>query len=419
MKVKYYPAVDATWKQLNKYPFGWGVLYPDNWDGSKKWPTMYFVPGMGNLSAGTQEDIDNLFKGYDYDGSGPAGRVDAPVIADQVAAVDRYGIILVVVAYKAFFQPEHFGYMYDIVKKDFNTEDRWLQTGFSWGAGSGLKTVRDATQAARIACACACAATNEGGTWDTAKKAGVLMHLFVNTGDNNGPTAMTVTKGMVDAYNATNPAVKANYTAYNRTGHGGVEWAYTLTPPAAPGGQGMTNLTENIYQWYLDVLKNGPRPMRSGTIPTTPTNPVPPEQPTNPTLKAVLNIKDGAVITTPTLALDASASEGVTGTDWNKYVIGVLPADWGKNGGFKWTPDGFMSPKGVLSGLKNGQYKLTLAVRDAKGATSTEEINITVALDGTPAPRTITSNDGKTLKFSDGTSEAIISVTTAKATYTV
>lgn len=389
MKTVFYPAYDNNYTALQKV--GFVVLVPDNYDAGKANPWMFFLHGMGNLGDGRQESLENLILGYKY--TPDAARVNAPVPKDFISAVDLYGIVAVVPNYSSFFQPESWNYVYDLVKTKYNLTGKFLGTGFSWGAGSLMKYVRSAfSNASRVALACPVAPTNEsGGDWNNVKNGRTIYWDFVNKGDDNGPTNLSVSQTMINSFNATTPIIKGLLTAKDINGHGGVEWALALAPPKTPGGVGFTDASENIYQLYIDILKAEPRLPKSGTLQPPASSPV-----------AAFNLVDQQIVTTSVFDLDASASIGVkTGWDAFKWDIKPINAPW------MTLQDGaYGGPKKRISNLGNGSYSIALTVKDPVGNTAQKAVTITVKLDGTTTKQPLSFEWGtQTLTFNDGSKE--------------
>jgi hypothetical protein len=271
MTVQYFPKIDSNGVKLRE--FAVAVLLPDAYNTSKKWPLMMSVHGVGEKGNGSQAVLENLVLGsLQPDGS----RKWPFVTADMNIAVDKYGIVMLIPNYDTFFEPDQVNRVYDFALSTFSTVSEMLLNGFSLGGGAVVKyATSNLTNANRLAYAIPCAPVQGVIDPTIPGKANLPMHLFVNVYDTNGATNLTVTKSIVNAINATNPALKVLYTAFNLTGHGGFSEAVTIAPPKAPGGQGFTDAGENIYEVYLDILKNGPRQMRpvGGTVPPPTTQP--------------------------------------------------------------------------------------------------------------------------------------------------
>lgn len=267
MQVKYYPKVDDNWNKIRE--FATAVLLPDNYDASREYPWLMAVHGIGERGEGSKAQLENLVLGIlQPDGK----RLWAFATTDMKTAVDKYGIVMFIPTYPNSFEPSQVNLIYDFGKSEFNLVNEFFLTGFSLGGGAVVKYMTSSlANAQRLAFAAPCAPTTAIMDASVIGKANLPVQFFVNVNDSNGATNLNVTKTQVNAINATNPAIKVQFTAFNLTGHGGFSEAMTIAPPIAPGGQGITNLSENVYEAYLDILKNGPRPMKSGTTvpPTT------------------------------------------------------------------------------------------------------------------------------------------------------
>jgi hypothetical protein len=177
-----------------------------------------------------------------------------------------------------------------------------------------------------------------------------------------------------------------------------------LTPPTAPGGQGVINLSENIYEWSIDCWKNGPRQMKTSTtnIPTTPTTPTTPTMPT--TAKAEFNIADKQLITTSSIELDASASTGVINNNYYWEVTKNSPPWVGQ----KLAGGAGGGPKKVLSNLTDGPYTIRLTINgDVKTERRLFEVKLGGTTDPIPTPQPTTVQipaDNLSVVFPDGSS---------------
>lgn len=267
MQVKYYPELDDNGNRIRNFAFA--ALLRDNHNTSIESPWMMAVHGIGERSDGKKENLENLVLGSKQ----PDGTRKWPFVTDDMKrAVEDYGIIMFIPTYKNFFEPDIINRIYDFGQTEFNLVSKFALSGFSLGGGAVVKYMTSTlANAQRLALALPCAPTTAIGDATVVGKANLPVQFFVNVNDTNGATNLNVTKNQVNAMNATNPVIKVQFTAFNLTGHGGFTEAMTIAPPIAPGGQGVTNLSENIYEAYLDILKNGPRPMKAGVIvpPTT------------------------------------------------------------------------------------------------------------------------------------------------------
>lgn len=327
-RVDYYPKRDSTYKVIRDV--GFNVVLPDNYGTSKKWSMEMVIHGVGEWSGGTKIELMNLIYGYDYNNDG--FREGPPFVTDDMKrAVNMYGIVLVVPTYEVntFFEPALINSIYDFVQAKYSLVPKMFLTGFSYGGGAVAKYITSSiANASRVAYAVPCAATKHLGADVSAPgKVGLPVHAFSNDKDDRVNVSNTV--GIIDEINKSNPALKAIMTIFRRDGHGGNVEAWSLTPPKAPAGSGFTDAAENIYQVYLDILANGPRQMKSGTVIT----PVPTPVPTPITAKAIVSFTmvgnivklDGSKSTGYTTGLDgvwelASAPAGLYG--WDVFLRG-------------------------------------------------------------------------------------------------
>lgn len=301
-KVDYYAKRDSTWKVVRDVAVE--VVTPDNYGTHKKWPVVFAIHGVGERSSGTIDNLKNLYLGFDYNNDG-FREGPAFVTDDMKKAVNLYGIVLVVPTYETtqFFEPTMVNSVYDFVKSKYSVVDKMLITGFSYGGGATIKYVSSSTaNAARVAYAVPCAATNSLADATIPGKASVPVHAFSN--DNDNVVNVSNTKTFINAINATNPALKALMTIFRRDGHGSNVEAWSLTPPKAPGGTGFTDAAENIYQVYLDILANGPRQMKAGAV----INPTPTDPPPTTTKTAIVSYTQAGNV----IILDGSKSTGYT-----------------------------------------------------------------------------------------------------------
>jgi hypothetical protein len=378
MQVKYYPKLDDNGNKLRD--FAVAALLPDAYAASKEWPFMMAAHGIGERSQGKKENLENLVLGFKQpDGT----RKWAFVKDDMKKAVDQYGIVIFIPTYDNFFEPSIINNIYDFGQGEFNLVTKFCLAGFSLGGGAVVKYMTSSVaNAQRLMLALPCAPTTNIMDASVVGKANLPVHFFVNTNDDNGATNMNVTKNQVNAINNTNPAIKVYFTAFNKAGHGGYDEAMTLLPPVAPGGQGVTNLTENVYEAYLDMLKNGPRPMRAGTVP--PTTVPPTTQPPTTTLKAVAG--SDQTVNLPIAFLDGTASTGYKSAQWRMKQA--------PEGVSIWHPvvesGGWITTK--LNFPKEGTYVFTLKIfagSNYTGVISEDDVTVNFTTTGTPPAKIV------------------------------
>lgn len=371
MQVKYYPELDDNGNRIRSFAFA--ALLRDNHDTSIKSPWMMAVHGIGERSDGKKENLENLVLGSKQ----PDGTRKWPFVTDDMKrAVEDYGIIMFIPTYKNFFEPDIINRIYDFGLVEFNLVDKFALPGFSLGGGAVVKYITSTqANANRVALALPCAPTSAVGDPTVVGKANLPVQFFVNVNDTNGATNLSVTKSQVNAINATNPAIKVQFTAFNLTGHGGFSEAMTIAPPTAPGGQGVTNLNENVYEAYLDILKNGPRPMRSGVVipPTTLPPGTPPAMVANAGMDQTVNI--------PLAFLDGTKSIGYKSAQWKmkQAPTGVNPHHPVVESG------GWITTR--LNFPMEGTYVITLRIFSGSNYTGTmieDDVVVNYTTSGTP-----------------------------------
>lgn len=407
----YSEAYDSNWKLLNPYPVGIVVLPPTKYDPTKPTLCKLWLHGMDALGEGRKENLDNLWKGFQYTPGGP--RLNPVVTQDWLDSAEKYNILCVLANSKEFFSPVRVKWVYDTVRKNFNTVDRWKIEGFSWGGGAIWEYIQQYPETVALACPVAGTDESTSGGNNFAKLVAAKTAVWAFVLDDSGATDESKTINQVNAINVLNPSVKAVYTQFNRTGHGGSADMQALTPPKAPGGKGFIDAAETPDELYVDINRNGPRGPKAGTV-------VPPVQPTPPTtgtLTADFNLTEGQAINASTFDLDASGSTGATSFFW---VVNPVSADYAVFQKAKTGVANGFAAKTQLRNLQNGEYSIQLTVGNAKGEKSTKQVKIKVNLGDTqPAPRTLNEIDlsGKQAIFSDGSKEVVKQVITDKGTY--
>lgn len=409
MKVQYYAQRLNSWDTKLLRPTGFVVAIPED-DVPRPWKLMIAIHGVGERSAGTIENLKNLWLGFDYNNDGV--REGAAFVTDDMKeAVDKFGIVLMVPTYETnkFFEPERINELYDWAKEHFSIHDKMLLTGFSYGGGAVFKYISSSiSNAQRVAYAVPCAGVSSLVDASIPGKAGVAVHAFSNDKDPTVNVSNTINQ--VSNINKSNPDLKAIYTVFRRDGHGSNNEAWSLTPPKAPNGQGFTDAAENIYQVFDDIIKTGkPRQMKSGTITQPlPTEPIPEPVPEPAGITAEFNLTDGQVINTGSFEMDASASTGA-GNSWDSYKWDVSPVTPTNNKQYGVQPDGaYGGPKKMLLNIVDGNYSITLTVKSKDGKTASKTVTVTAKMGASvPAPKTVVSFSSETdlITYSDGTTE--------------
>lgn len=389
MQIIYKPKRDTAYNLIKGVDIAHAILLPDGYPGNRKWPWMLSVHGIGERSGGTEESLRNLVIGVDYNKD---GKVDSVYVTPGMReAVDKYGLVIVVPTYESntFFDAGKTHLLYTSVIQSFSLTPKYWYDGFSYGGGAALDAITNALTAPNIALCTPSAPTRSLGNISLIGQYNIPVHIFVNDEDTNGPTNLGVTKGIISDINKTNPAIPAQFTAFDKVGHGGHEEATAITPPKAPGGQGITDASESLYQLFFDIMVNGPRKIKTGTAAPTP---IPEPLPT-PIIKAVAEYKiDGYKI-----QLIGDKSIGFKSGMDGRWEILSAPAGVTKTQVF---PGGstYINADGILP--QPGTYKFQFYLKGV-------EKPIDVSVDYGTGIKTLSSFTSATdlVTFSDGTTE--------------
>lgn len=403
MQVKHIPEVDQNGSKIND--FAASILFPDGYPGTTKWKWAMFVHGMGELSQGGLANLKNLVEGFDYNNDGI--REGGFVTEGMKWAVEAHQLIIVVPTYGDTLEPHEVDKIYDYMLANYNVQPTFMHTGFSLGGGCVFKYASSSiTRAKRVHLAVPCAGTYGLVDASIAAKNGTVWHGFANDGDNRVPASNTTSQ--IDKINGQNPSVKAVYTIFRRDGHGSNTEAWDKAPPKAPGGKGLIDSAETIYQLNDAILASGPRQMKTGTVAPPPPPPPPPAPLPAPIIAADFNLTEGQVITTPIFEMDASASTGA-GNSWDSYKwdVKAIVVSTGKSYGVR--PDGaYGGPKKKLIDIVDGEYAIVLTVKDKAGNTASKRVNVKAKI----GSKTVTGFDSSTglATYSDGSTEKATAV---------
>jgi hypothetical protein len=394
MQVRYLPKLNPDWSSIPGQEVAFAILIPDSYTPSKKYAFGIFIHGVGERSGGTKEQLENLVLGSKQ----PDGTRKWPLVTDGMKrAVDQYDIIMAIPTYEGntFFEPNKVNFVYDFVKANYNIYDKMLISGFSLGGGAVFKYVTSSlSNANRVAYAIPCAAVSAIVDATIPGRANVPVHAFSNDSD---PTVnVSNTKNQLNAINNSNPAIRALATIFRKDGHGGNNEAWDTTPPKAPGGQGFIDAAEDIYQVMNDIVRNGPRQMRSGTSVTTTTTRPPSTTTTTTKLPSTTTTTTQALVTAiagsdqtvniSTAFLDGSRSTGWKSATWEmiQYPEGVSP----------WYPviqsGGWVTTRLVLP--KEGTYVFELTTyseESRKGLSAKDSVMVNFTTTGQPPEKII------------------------------
>jgi hypothetical protein len=179
-------------------------------------------------------------------------------------------------------------------------------------------------------------------------------------GESDGVVSYTVTTKMTNAINAcpTKTTPLAKYTLYPSLGH--VIWDKVYKE-------------SGVLNWMLNFTNEDPAPAVSGGSTTTPTNVLP-----------VVSAGGDKNLTLPT---NSTYMQG-TASDSDGYVASY---QWSKVSGSTATLSGATTSKLTVSNLVSGTYKFRLTVKDNKGATKYDEVNVYVNTSTTSTTNTVSS----------------------------
>lgn len=258
-------------------------------------------------------------------------------------AVDK-GFIVVAVQTPDTYDDEilfAYKYAFDNFRCDYNHK---YMFGFSYGGGGVWNFIGKSVEQAKMFDAVIPIAT----TWTnfTAKNvadAGLMVWAFHNMYDSNRGTPCEATKKFCEDVNKIKPGL-ATMTLFNSTAHGG--WSEALavdSPPIALNGEGLTNPSHTVWDWFL---------MNTSTTRVAPKGYM---APVDLAANATFNIKDGIVY------LDGTGSFNYKSAKWTLITAPTGVNKWGVNiTGGGWITGSFTPPT-------NGRYIIRLSVYPETG----------------------------------------------------
>lgn len=381
------PSYDSTtWQPVTGQDVAMMIVTPDAWrkgDG-KKWKWMIFVHGMGQRGPGTKEALMNVW----------TGSMQA-FPDDFKQAIDKYGIIAVIVNYNDFLQPSGLEFVISYMEKNYTLADIGMGQGFSWGGGVLHKAMTNSAKvAAKLKVIITVSGTVEVGTgpWSTPAKAGVVFWAHTNDVDETVNPSNSV--NAVNSFNASGPITQASLTRYDAKGHGPTNVALSLTPPKAPGGSGnMIDAAENVYELYVRAAAgdlSAPKTGGSGSGPVV----VPPV--TNPaTVTPVVSFKQNG----QDVALVGNKSIGYKqGYDGIWSIISAPTGVTGK----QVFPNGSSYIDATAKTPVPGTYVFRFTLLGAY------YLDVTVVYGSAPAVKVPASFSGNVLTFRDGSKETAV-----------
>jgi dienelactone hydrolase len=358
----------------------------------KRGPVLLLIPGMGDRSQGALENLINVVDGYDYDGTGPQPRQYAVETEAMQAMAKKYGVTLITVTYPSEFNPNDVQYALNTVIQNYDVDpERTYIHGFSLGGGAVLRYITSSlVNASGLAGAAAAAPVNWASNIDNVVNAELQFIGSTYETDNTVPSSNV--KNFVAAINARNP----KYPAYLK-----------VYPGVAHGGFNEMLANEAYWQWMAINSRAKRIPFTGGAV-SIPTIPTIPTMPT--TAKADFNIKEGQIITTSSIELDASASVGVINNNYY-WEVTKNSAPWV---GQKLAGGAGGGPKKLLSNLTDGPYTIRLTINgDVKSERRLVEVKLGATPEPEPTPKvpTVYSIASRLITFDDGSIEKAVSVT--------
>lgn len=373
MQVERYP------NELTGIKYNMVVLKPNVIDPLKKYPLVIELVGLGAAK------MDNIL----------ALENDIPPNVKLVP--DAEGMIILAVQTPDTYDDEiTFALDWAFKNLPVSPDTGVYASGFSYG-GSLWKFISDTPENAKVFDAVAPIATVwtsiVPGGWKNIADANLPIWAFHNMYDNNAGTPVDATKSYVSEVNKLKPGL-ATMTLFKSYVHSGWnEAANTVSPPIAPGGEGLTTPAVTLWKWF----KMNSRTKRVAPPSTTTTTPLPIEP--APVLTP-LYAKATAKIEGDKILLAGDVSKPYDMVAWTDKS--AVKSVW--EGGTGWV-DAVSKP------LAPGFYTFELKVgRDGKFVTSTVTVDFKVVSPSNPVTKTIlhsiTLPSGKKLTvYSDETSE--------------
>lgn len=371
----------------------WGIMYlPEGYEeNAGPYPIMVFCHGVGE--AGSSEASAEALYSH-----GPLGFARAGHRMEFMNPADGKQYRYILLALQApSWSPSASQIAYclknEIFPKYKVDKSRVIITGLSAGGDITLRAITENGSLELYTAAVPMSPASSGNTANIAATAAAGIRVMGFSGNSDG----SFTENL-NAFNA-----KLNQTAPGRArayiylgGHGG--WSTYYDP----------SYKSNLWGGQMSIYEFGLASARGSTWTPAP--------PPSTTVKAAFNVEDGAVITTSSFEVDASASENAK-PDWEGYLWGLKPIQGGSWGAL---PQGgaYGGVKKNIINLTNGVYQLSLTVKGINGQTNTRTINFTVNLGGTvppPSGKKITSfkvdnvngNIVLVITYTDGTTQTI------------
>lgn len=357
---------------LTKIPqnFSGGVKYnlvvitPNDYTRDKKYPLVIYLHGI-SAKGGTVDGLLNE-------------------ISPNLKKWADNGFVVVAVQTSDVFDDEVlFALQYSL--QNYSISSKYL-TGFSYGAGGTWNFAAASLEQAKMFDAIAPVATTwTPGDWANIANANLPVWAFHNLYDSNSGTPCDATKSMVAAVNKVKPGL-ASMTLFNSTAHGGTDEAYNIEkPPLALNGEGLTNPTVTLAQWFLMNNANNRIPVPAATPQTG--------------LQPVLEYK----IEGNTIYLDGSKSYGMKSAKLATIAVPPGVNIWGA------TIDGGGTATGKMALTTAGKYKFRLFVYPQvgyQGTPATKDIEVDFNISA-PQPSPVEFKPSHIIHWADGSKESV------------
>ena len=360
--------------------FGLVVIRPDDYSTSVKYPLVVFLHGIGEQGSGSDGDLNRLISGI-------------PAALQKWA--DDYKLIIVAVQSNAAFTLDEPGFALNWASANLSIKlNQKLLTGLSWGGGGVMNFItKSLSNAERFSCAAPVAMTwVTPATWKFPVDAKLPVWAFHNLYDPNGGTPVNATVGAITGINALNPAIKAEYTLFDKKDHGGWNEAYTAEkgkPLIAPNGKGLTEPILNLPEWFLSNTDETPKAITGKYAPMALTA----------AAKATLN--------GDTVTLDGTGSYNWKSAKWSIVTVPTGVKIWDVN------VVGGGSISGTCKLPAKGVYVFRLTVFPENNYTGTSaSIDVTVDYGGVvteppPVPPTAKTITKVLITYSDGSTQEV------------
>ncbi|HEY0058984.1 MAG TPA: T9SS type A sorting domain-containing protein [Flavisolibacter sp.] len=334
------PVTDSVNYAIGGY---YQALPPDyEANSGKKYPLLIFIHGIGELGDGSQQELPQLLL------HGIPKVIDRNKFpAHFTVNNETFSFIVISPQYKRNYRdPESVKSLIDYCVRKYRVdESRIYLTGLSMGGGISWVYAKQQGYSNRIAALLTVCGNTDASAAGIANIAATNLPVWAthNQFDNIVPSSNSV--NWITGLNAYLPAItpRSILNIFPVSGHDA--WSKTYSPDYKPDGV-------NVYEWMLSYKRN------NATLPGN--------QP--PLVSAGSDITLTLPANLTTLSGTASDADGSIATySWSKLT--------GPSGASIGSPASATTP---IAGLVEGAYTFRLTVQDNKGATSYDDVNVTV-----------------------------------------